>query len=80
MLYERRQEYDKIIGCYLYDESRHQQVFSYLHKIFCLFPKRKEEFQRQLKQHLEVKLISKFDLLSFIWQIHVLMYLILGFN
>ncbi|CAL8101722.1 unnamed protein product [Orchesella dallaii] len=53
MLYERKQEYDKIIECYLFDESRHQQVFSYLHKIFCLFPNKKEEFQKQIKQHLE---------------------------
>lgn len=65
MLYERRQEFDKIIGCYLFDESRQQQVFSYLHKVFCLFPNRKEEFVKQIREYLEV---SKTDLSVVSWK------------
>lgn len=54
MLYERRQEYSKIIECYLLDAGRSGQVFSYIHKMFCLFPNKKGEFQQSIKHHLEV--------------------------
>ncbi|OXA63103.1 Vacuolar protein sorting-associated protein 8 [Folsomia candida] len=53
MLYERRQEYSKIIECYLLDAGRSGQVFSYIHKMFCLFPNKKGEFQQSIKHHLE---------------------------
>jgi hypothetical protein len=54
MLYERKQEYEKIVACYLLDPARQSQVFSFLHKMFCFLPTRKEEFQKQIKDNLEV--------------------------
>lgn len=54
MLYERKNEHSSIIQCYLLDEARKHQVFSFLHKIFCLMPQKKQVFQAKVMEHLEV--------------------------
>ncbi|CAG7727060.1 unnamed protein product [Allacma fusca] len=53
MLYERKQDYERIIECYLYDEARSHQVFSFLHKIFCIKPTKRDEICAKVKHHLK---------------------------
>ena len=58
MLYERKQEYDKVVDCFLYDESRKGQIFTFLNKIFCMKPNRKDEMVAKFKSRLPVSFIS----------------------
>ena len=58
MLYERKQEHEKIIDCYIHDEARKSHVFSFLHKIISIKPNKKDEICEKFKYYLDVSLFG----------------------